>query len=384
MSALLLQTLAAFAITMVFAYVVGSWTESMRGAARVKDQVGEAKPALVTVLVPARNAMETLPELLQDLYAQQWPKDALEVLVVDDGSTDGTGQVVLGMANTWHGLKLLRATGAGKKAAIAQGVARAEGEWVVLTDADARCGPLRVRNIMQAMQGKRTDLLLMPVGTVGRGWLQRLQVEEQLALLGVGAGTGLQGGPALANGANMAFRKEAFSAVGGYEGDGWASGDDIFLLRRMRDHGRQVEYLFDPEVTVIVQAEVTLRGFWQQRLRWAGKMRATGLAILPPLAGILLPWFLVYITGSLSPSQLMAQRPFTVLVLLASAWMLWLLPILALVNEARRFLEKTSGDDLPRGNALATLVALAAFSVYAPVVALASLVFRPVWKGRRI
>lgn len=384
MSALLLQALAAFAITMVFAYVVGSWTESMRGAARVKDQVGEAKPALVTVLVPARNAMETLPELLQDLYAQQWPKDALEVLVVDDGSTDGTGQVVLGMANTWPGLKLLRATGAGKKAAIAQGVAVAEGDWIVLTDADARCGPLRVRNIMQAMQGKRTDLLLMPVGTVGRGWLQRLQVEEQLALLGVGAGTGLQGGPVLANGANMAFRKEAFSAVGGYEGDGWASGDDIFLLRRMRDHGRQVEYLFDPEVTVIVQAEVTLRGFWQQRLRWAGKMRATGLAILPPLAGILLPWFLVYITGSLSPSQLMAQRPFTVLVLLASAWMLWLLPILALVNEARRFLEKTSGDDLPRGNALATLVALAAFSVYAPVVALASLVFRPVWKGRRI
>lgn len=381
---LLTQSLIAFAITMAFAYVVGGWTESMKAASAANKEDGEEEPAMVSLVVPARDAGDTLVPLLQDLYAQQWPKELMEVLVVDDGSTDNTASIVQGMARNWAGLRLVRSDGEGKKAAITRGVAEAAGEWIILTDADASCGPLRVRHAMRAIRGRRPDLLLMPVVTSGDGWIARLQVEEQAALMGVAAGTALQGRPVLANGANMAFRKEAFRAVGGYQGDRWASGDDLFLLRRMRRHHRRVDYLLDPEAAVCVQAEATVGGFWRQRLRWAGKMRAIGLGAWLPLAGLLLPWFLLYITSSITVVGLMGQRPLAVLLFLGSAWLLWLLPILRMVRHVHRFWRTVPCSVDRTGHPLPTFLALVAFSCYAPLVALASLVWRPTWKGRRI
>ena len=63
-------------------------------AAWPKNAVANEGPQVerVSLLVPARNAARTLTALLQDLHAQQWPKEALEVIVVDDGSEDGTAE----------------------------------------------------------------------------------------------------------------------------------------------------------------------------------------------------------------------------------------------------------------------------------------------------
>ena len=386
MSTPLILALLAFAAAFLFALIVGGWREAIE-AAWPKNAVATEGPQVerVSLLVPARNAARTLTALLQDLHAQQWPKEALEVIVVDDGSEDGTAEQVREMGKRWPGLVLLKAEGKGKKDAISQGVRRAQGEWVLLTDADARCGPLRVQRIMQHVVGSALDLLLLPVETRAHGGaIQQLQADEQTALLGVGAGTALQGGAVLANGANLAFRRSAFLAVGGYAGDTWASGDDMFLLQRMRKAGRQVGYLLHPDVLVTVDAEPTFAGFWSQRLRWAGKMRAmSGPGPWGALAGSMLPWFLLYTSCSFSLEEMMVQRPLAILFLLSAAWLLWLLPLLALARTARRFL-RASTDTAPlRWSDGSSLLSLLAFSLYAPVVALASLFVRPRWKGRK-
>ncbi|HRA18364.1 MAG: glycosyltransferase [Flavobacteriales bacterium] len=339
----------------------------------------------MSLIVPARDAAGTLVPLLQDLHAQRYPKDLLEVLVVDDHSSDGTAMTVRGMMRAWPQLRLITSTGEGKKAAIAQGVAEARGEWMVLTDADARCSPLRVAHIMHKVQVAGPDMLILPVETIGEsGFIQRVQADEQTALLGVAAGTALGGAPVLVNGANMAFSKAAFMAVGGYEGDHWASGDDIFLMRRMLKARRNVRYLLDPEVVVSVKAEPMFGAFWRQRLRWAGKMRGVGGAGgWAALAGMLLPWFLLYVSCSFNLNEMMVQRPIACVLLLASAWMLWLLPVLALTRAVRRFLH-TADDHRPvRGADFSTFVSLVAFTVYAPIIAVVSLFIRPKWKGRR-
>lgn len=391
MSNFLVFCLIAFCAAFVFALVVGGWKDAFNAAWSGKRGTGEVDPEhdaplrKVSLIVPARDAAGTIVPLLQDLHAQRYPKEYLEVLVVDDHSSDGTAQTVRGMMRNWPQLRLLEAMGKGKKDAIAQAVAAANGEWVLLTDADARCGPLRVARIVRELRDPDVDLLVLPVETrADGGVVQRIQSDEQAALLGVAAGTALGGMPVLVNGANMAFNKAAFRVVGGYDGDRWASGDDMFLLRRMLKARRNVRYLLDPEVVVTVKAEPTLGAFWRQRLRWAGKMRGVGGAgNWAAVAGLLLPWFLLCVSCSFSLQEVMARHPGACLMLLASAWLLWLLPVLALTRAVRRFLHINGEQPPGRGAGLSTFVSLVAFTIYAPIVAVTSLFIRPKWKGRR-
>lgn len=382
----MLLCLAAFAAAFIFATVVGGWLEQLKGTRTSTSETAPARSDVpVTMIVPARNAEDTIVALLQDLYAQRYPRELLEVFVVDDQSTDNTSDLVRGLMRTWPGLRLLKDEGEGKKAAITTGINAANGEWIVITDADARCGPLRVERMMDHVRAAQPDFLLMPVITEGSGsLLQRVQADEQAALLGVAAGTALSGSPLLANGANMAFSKAAFKAVRGFEGDRWASGDDVFLLQRMKRADKRIGYLLDPEVAVTVQVEPTFKAFWQQRLRWAGKMRGVGgSGNWIGAIGLLLPWFLIYVTFKFDLQEALGQGLLRDALLLTSAWLLWLVPILGLMREVRRF-QRMAGMTLHPGAGIFTLFSLVAFSIYAPIIAVAALVVRPRWKGRKI
>lgn len=382
----MLLCLVAFVAASAFAMVVGGWREHFTNA---RTSTSETAPSIaevhVTMLVPARDAADTIVALLQDLYAQSYPKELVQVIVVDDQSSDNTADLVRGLMRTWSGLRWLKNEGEGKKAAITSGIKEASGEWIVITDADARCGPMRVQRMMEYVRKEQPDFLLMPVITEGDGGLlQRIQIDEQAALLGVAAGTALSGSPLLANGANMAFSKVAFQSVRGFEGERWASGDDVFLLQRMKRAGRRIGYLLDPEAVVAVQAETTFKAFWQQRLRWAGKMRGVGgSGKWVSAAGLMLPWFLLYVTFSFHLEEALGQGVLRDALLLASAWLLWLVPILGLMREVRRF-QRRAGAILNSGAGAITLLSLVLFTIYSPIITVASFFVRPKWKGRKI
>ena len=100
----------------------------------------------VSVIVAARNEEQKLPGLMEALMAQTYPMDRLEVIVVDDGSTDKTGDVLKDYKEQWPQLQSLRVdvTPRGwspKKWALSQGVERANGEIIFTTDADCVPGP---------------------------------------------------------------------------------------------------------------------------------------------------------------------------------------------------------------------------------------------------
>ncbi len=80
----------------------------------------------------------------------------------------------------------------------------------------------------------------------------------------------------LANGAHLAFSKKAFLEVGGYQGgEQYASGDDMFLISKMKEHfPEQVCFLKNPVEVSFTEPEYTLKAFLQQRIRWATKNRA--------------------------------------------------------------------------------------------------------------
>lgn len=397
MSPLLPWTFGLFMLVLVHALVLLSWRNALLKAISAPGQpaaVPEPAP-LVSLVVPVRNGAEGIVALLQDLNAQRWPKERMEVLVVDDGSTDGTAGLVQGMARHWPALRLLQAAGSGgKKAAIATGVMEAAGEVVVVTDADARCGPLRVPRIIAHFAAHAPDLLLMPVRTHGgEGLLSGMQREEQAALMAAAAGSGLEGRPVLANGANMAFRRKAFFEVGGYGGDRHASGDDMFLLQRMLRQGLKVDYLAHGDVVVGVAPVEGARAFISQRLRWAGKMWAYRDApgSLAALAALLMPWALAVLTMIVVQRVRIGHAFIFTWGMVLAAWVMWLVPIVQLTATMRSFFRSSAlhpeGARAPlRGffAALPTVLALCCFIIYAPVIALLSIFVRPTWKGRRI
>jgi hypothetical protein len=378
MNAALIPALGALALALVHAARMQAWRAALARPAWGLERP-DAVDVPVSVIVAVRDGGEALVPLLQDLYAGSH-RTATEVVVVDDHSTDGSAEVVERMAVRWPALRLVRLTeGQGKKAALMAGVRAARHELLLFTDADVRSGPDRVRNVAAHWREHRWHLLVAPVRTEGHGLLGLLQEEEQAALFGAAVGTWSEGAPMLAYGANLAVTREAFEAVGGHNGDRWASGDDVFLLERMRSAGRKVALLADPSVTVSTPGVTTWRAFVSQRLRWAGKMRGVKAlgGTLGAAVSLLLPWLLVLATVLVVRHARMGQGLlYTVLVLLV-AWCAWAFPTVGVSGDARALL-------FGRRAPLRTALALLCFSCYAPVIAVASLVVRPSWKGRRV
>ena len=383
MSLLLILVCVAFMLSLVHGLVLTAWrTMTEEAFAGTWDEPAQVTPPSVRIIVPVRNGGVMVTAVLQDLYAQRYPREALEVVVVNDHSTDDTLARLQAMRAQWPALQVLDlpADRTGKKAAIELGVGSEGPELLIVTDADVRSGPERVKGMVQHWSRTGAQLLLAPVHMVQEGGpLGWLQGEEQAALQGVTAGSALRGMPLLANGANMAFTRAAFHEVGGFRGDRWASGDDMTLLARMSMAGRRVSYVADARTVVITRPETSLADYLSQRVRWAGKMRAhpDALVKVVPVAALLLPWFLFSITLPALHLRVGEQVLHTWSLLLF-AWAAWLVPVVRMVRTHHRVM---GSEPLPM---VYTLLALAWFVAVSPLIAIAALWWRPLWKGRRL
>ena len=235
-----------------------------------------------SVLIAARNEAPALPALLADLAAQQFP-GSFEVIIVDDHSTDDTAAVVAAFGlRTSISVRLLRladfpTSGQGKKAALALALTHAQHPWIACTDADCRLGPLWLAAFAAQLRAAPTlDFLSGPVALRPDGSaLARLQVVEFAGLIGVGAASLALGHPNMCNGANLAYRRAAWAAVGGFgTHQHVASGDDEFLLHALwARRPRCAAFVKSPAAIVRTAAAPTVAAFLRQRVRWASKWR---------------------------------------------------------------------------------------------------------------
>lgn len=108
---------------------------------------GTGTAALVSVVVPAFNAAKTLAEALDSILSQSYPN--IEIVVVDDGSTDETEQV---LARYGDSLQVVHQANTGLPGARNAGCHLARGEFIALMDADDLCAPERIAVQVQAMQ----------------------------------------------------------------------------------------------------------------------------------------------------------------------------------------------------------------------------------------
>jgi len=235
-----------------------------------------------SILVPARNEAENIGTLLQSIYQQHYPKELWEVIVIDDFSTDSTPKIVLEFNKVCPNIKLIKLSdvlngeriNSYKKKAIETGIAQAENDWIVTTDADCLAGKEWLTTFNAYIQEKDPVFVGGPVSFLNDGsGLQTFQCIDFLALQGITAAAVSAGFHAMCNGANLAYKKEVFYAVNGFKGiDKIASGDDMLLMNKIKKrYPQKIGYVFSPKAIIKTLPMDTLKSFINQRIRWASK-----------------------------------------------------------------------------------------------------------------
>lgn len=244
------------------------------------DGAGTEAPASFTVVVPARNEAAALPGTLAALAAQTLSLDRWELLVVDDGSRDGTADAArraMAALTARGGVARVLETAPearGKKAAITLGARSARHPWVAVLDADSRPGPCWLEALAAAAR-PGDGLLAAPVLFGGGGLWACVVRLEYLGLLGAGLASFAAGRALFASGANLAWRRAAFHEAGGYAGlEHVPSADDTLLVQRLRLRTRwRLAALLDPAAAVESRGPAGWRALWRQRVRWTSSER---------------------------------------------------------------------------------------------------------------
>ena len=237
-----------------------------------------------TVIIPARNEAANIKACVDSIVAQQYPKDFFEIIVIDDFSQDDTAFIVKALHADNPQVQLLSLAdyfkegeiSSFKKKAIEKAVLHAKGDWIVTTDADCIVPIHWLSLYNQYIQKEKPVFIAAPVMFMKEsGILNTFQVLDFLALQGITAAAVGAGKHSMSNGANLAFEKSAFIAVGGYQGvDQIASGDDMFLMHKMKKTlSNRIGYLFHPDAIVLTKAMHQWKDFFMQRIRWSSKAR---------------------------------------------------------------------------------------------------------------
>ena len=232
-----------------------------------------------SIIVPFRNEASNIEKTLNSLLGQNYSKEQLEIILVDDHSEDsspGIAQSVISQ-NPDSDIKLftLAEDKFGKKQAISFGIEKAKHEWLLLTDADCHYPTNWVKAIDLVLKDSSVDMLVGPVMYSEDKSLLHAFQQLELACLQ----TATMGGinleePIMANGANLAYKKSAFQEVGGFlANEKVASGDDVFLLHKFHSEGKRIKYLKNKEAMVTTSSEPNLKDLINQRIRWAAKAR---------------------------------------------------------------------------------------------------------------
>lgn len=218
---------------------------NLRALRRLGDYPAPTQYPLVSVLVPARNEASAIGPCLRSLLAQEYP--AFEVVVVDDESGDGTGEVLGTLAARDARLRVLQGRPIpkgwiGKHWACHQLAEAACGDLLLFTDADTVHGPQALRYAVGALEAERADCLTaFPKQELG-SWAERLCIPvaywSVFSLLPVGLAHRLRlPGLSVGNGQFLLFRREAYQAVGGHAAVRGNPVDDIALAQRIKAHG---------------------------------------------------------------------------------------------------------------------------------------------------
>jgi len=258
-------------------------------------QIPDFKPAhtssgrlpFISIIIAARNEEKNIGKCIESIVHQTYPANKFEIIVTDDHSTDNTVSIVQSFQN--ENVRLLHLSdfiedqelNSYKKKSIDTALKFAKGDLIVTTDADCIAPEKWIETLAAFCKQKLPVFVALPVAFTdplpADSFLKKLfkifQSLDFMSLQGITGASVFKKIHAMCNGANLAYEKEVFFEVGGFEGiDDLASGDDMLLMHKIqKKYSEEIMFLKSKDVIVKTQAAETLKEFMNQRIRWASK-----------------------------------------------------------------------------------------------------------------
>lgn len=222
----------------------------MRGSPRLDDETAlhESESPLVSVVIPARNEARNIALCMQSVLRSHYP--SVEVVVVDDRSTDGTGIIAREVSRNDKRARVIEAPPLpegwlGKQWACSQGAAAAHGELLCFTDADTIHGSELLTRSVAMLRNRGLDFVTVAGRQRLVGFWERVVQPHIFTMLAL-----RYGGPGevnrstrledkIANGQFMLFTRAAYDEVGGHEAVRGRVAEDLALAQLLFERGKR-------------------------------------------------------------------------------------------------------------------------------------------------
>ena len=232
----------------------------------------------VAVIVAARNEAHNLPDLLNDLLAQDY-KGEFNCIIADDRSTDDTWSIIHRFSKNYSnfsGVRIVEESSemTGKKNALTQCIKNTTATILLETDADCRVGPGWITSMVSQFD-EGTGIVVGFSSVRERGLFAIYQALDFMGIMMTNAGMMTHGKAWSGSGQNLGFRRSYFTSIGGFTSDPKQSiGDDFYLVQKIsRIPGVRARFSWDPAGYVTTSPCTSVGEFFRQRKRWASDSR---------------------------------------------------------------------------------------------------------------
>lgn len=401
---LLYSLLISFALTIFYVSILWAYKNEWQDIQETGEQPATGSTT-ISIIIPARNEAKNIFNILHDIFEQNYPAELFEVIVIDDHSDDETYAISSSFAERHPHFKTLKLSEltevngtetAYKKRAIEAAVKSATGTLIITTDADCRVQKTWLQHIAAFYEKEKCKLIAAPVCFYGVGG--RFQQFQALDFCGMQAITGASlsmGMFNMANGANLAYEKEAFLKVNGYQDiDKKASGDDMLLVYKIAEqYPEQVKFLKDKLAVVYTKPTETINEFLQQRFRWTSKSRSyqdkriTGILGLVYLFVLSIWLNALYFIGKLIYSSIFPDRTLEGFLNFLPALILLLMTIFQIICKSiiDYYFLKSASTFFKRQDLMKSFFTSELLHIwYIPFVGTFGNILQYKWKGRKL
>ena len=243
------------------------------GASKKYEKIGESELPAATVIVAARNEEDKIQECLNALAGLEYPEGKLEIILVNDNSTDKTGEIIEKFIEGKPRFTMIIPKGKigrlmGKTNALAHALKIARGEIILTTDAD--CTPHKewVKAIVSYFK-KDVAMVLGFTTQSGDTPFYGMQAMDFLYLQTVASGSANFNKPTSCIGNNMAYRKSVYDEVGGYENISFSITEDMKLMQTVHALNKyKIIYPMDKNSLMVSQPLKSYKEIFWQKKRW--------------------------------------------------------------------------------------------------------------------